>query len=89
MEKNGVTLASYGRPGLFLRATNGPAGRAWGSSATVVHPGVMGSDTCSYSDLVALDDHSALISYADFNYPDEEGKPRKAILVRKITAIAK
>jgi len=85
--KNGVTLASYGRPGLFLRATSDPSGRMWGSSATVVHPGVMGSDTCSYSSLIALDDHTALIAYADFNYPDENGKPRKAILVRTVTVV--
>ena len=87
--KNGVTLASYGRPGLYLRATNDPDGRSWGGRVTVVNPGGWGRDTCSYSDLIALDDHSALIAYSDFNYPDAAGKPRKTILVRKVTLIAK
>jgi hypothetical protein len=87
--KNGVTLASYGRPGLYIRATNDPAGRSWGSRVTVVNPGAWGKDTCSYSDLIALNDHSALIVYSDFKYPDEQGQPRKTILVRKVTVVAK
>lgn len=87
--KNGVTLASYGRPGLYVRATRDPHGRRWGGRVTVVKPGGWGRDTCSYSDLFALSDHSALIAYSDFNYPDAEGKPRKTILVRKITLSAK
>jgi len=85
--QNGVTLASYGRPGLYLRATDDPAGRAWGSSVTVVNPGALGCDTCAYSDLIALDDHTALLSYADYHYPDADGRPRKTILVRTITVV--
>lgn len=82
---NGITLASYGRPGLYVRATRHPAGKSWGDKATVVRPGEVGQETCSYSDLVALDQNSVLIVYSDFNYPDEQGRPRKSILVRRIT----
>lgn len=83
--KNGVTLASYGRPGLYIRATDDPADKSWGCKVAIVNPGELHKDTCSYSDLIALNGQSALIVYSDFNYPDKQGKPRKTILVRKIT----
>jgi len=80
--KNGVTLASYGRPGLYVRATADSSGLAWGERVTVV-PGERG--TCSYSGLIALDEHTVLLAYSDFNYPDEKGQKRKTILVRTVT----
>jgi hypothetical protein len=82
--RNGVTLSSYGRPGLYLRATNDTSARQWSERITVVPPGRIGQDTCSYSDLIALSDHEALIAYSDFNVPNLEGLPCKTILVRKI-----
>ena len=82
---NGVTLASYGRPGLYVRATDDPTGHSWGPRVTVVEPGEVSKDTCSYSALIALDDHTALIGYSDFNYPDKQGTPRKTILTRRVS----
>ncbi|MBT7860195.1 MAG: exo-alpha-sialidase [Gemmatimonadetes bacterium] len=82
---NGVTLAAYGRPGLYLRATRDPSGRVWGDRDTVVAPVASQQDTCSYSDLIALSDHEVLLAYSDFNHPDAEGRPCKTILVRKLT----
>jgi hypothetical protein len=82
--QNGVTLVSYGRPGLFLRAAGDRSARMWSETITVVPPGIIGQDTCSYSDLIALSDHEALIAYSDFNVPNPEGLPCKTILVRKI-----
>jgi len=41
-------------------------------------------DSCSYTDMIALDECTALLIYSDFNYPDENGIPRKSILTRKI-----
>lgn len=84
--ENGVTLASYGRTGFYIRATGDAAGNSWDPRVTVVNPGQLYTDTCSYSDLIALDRHTALVVYSDFNYPDRQGKPRKTILVRKITS---
>jgi hypothetical protein len=81
---NGVILASYGRPGLYLRAALDPGGRRWGARHTIVEAGERGRDTCSYSSLLALPDGGALIAYSDFNVPDGDGHPRKTILVRKI-----
>ncbi len=84
--KNGVTLAAYGRPGLYVRATSDPAGRCWEKRMTVLAPGALGSDTCSYSALLPLTDDTALIAYSDFNVPGPDGTPRKAIRVRTVKA---
>ena len=85
--KSGVTIASYGRPGLYVRATGDPDGRLWSPRMTVVPPGEVQEDTCSYSDLVSVSDRSALIAYSDFHFPDEQGRPRKSILVRRIDVL--
>ncbi len=84
--KNGVTLASYGRTGLFVRATSDPTGRVWADKVAVVEALAYQTDTCSYSDLIALDDHTALIAYSNFTWPNQDGKPCKTIMVRTITA---
>jgi len=83
---NGVTLASYGRPGLFVRATADPSGLEWEPRVTVVEPLEQRADTCSYSRLLALDERTALLAYSDFNYPDAQGRKRKSLLVRTVTA---
>lgn len=86
--KNGGTLATYGRPGVFVRATSDPSGRIWDKRVTIIEPGQIARESCSYSDFIALDDHTALLAYSDFNYPDEQGNLRKTIMVRTISATA-
>ncbi|MCJ8331160.1 MAG: glycoside hydrolase [Lentisphaeria bacterium] len=81
----GVTLSSYGRPGLYLRATDDPSGREWQERMTIVEPGEIHTDTCSYSALMALDDNTALLVYSDFRHKGEDGSTRKAIQVRRVT----
>lgn len=81
---NGVTLAAYGRPGLYARATADPSGQAWETRQAVIEPGEIGKDTCSYADIIALDERTALLVYSDFNYPDAQGRGCKTILTRKI-----
>jgi hypothetical protein len=83
--KNGITLSTYGRPGLYLRATNDPLGKTWNNRMAVVEPTEYQKDTCSYSDLLAISDHEVLLTYSNFTCPNKEGKPCKTILVRKIT----
>ena len=85
--KCGVTLCCYGRPGLFIRATDDSSGVSWNERETIlpisdVSKGLL--DTCSYGDLLALGDDTALLVYSDFNYPDENGVPVKSILARRI-----
>jgi hypothetical protein len=84
--KNGVTLAAYGRPGLYVRGTADPAGLRWGPRVTVVPPGKISTDTCSYTAFLPLGDDRALLAYSEFNLPDAEGRPRKAMRVREVRA---
>ena len=81
----GATLIAYGRPGLYLRATQDPGGQTWSDRVTVVAPGEVGRDTCSYSDLLALDDHKAIIAYSDFAVTGADGLPHKSIMVRTVS----
>ncbi|MCK5738449.1 exo-alpha-sialidase, partial [bacterium] len=83
--KNGVTLASYGRSGLFIRATSMADASVWEEPIPVVAPLAYQTDTCSYSDMMALDDSTALLVYSDFNWPDQQDRPCKTILVRTVT----
>ena len=92
----GVTIASYGRPGFFVRATDDPACKKWEDPIELIHvdydptkhiisSNMQQQGTCSYSDIIALDDHTALLAHSDFNIQDENGIPRKTIVVRFLT----
>lgn len=91
----GVTLATYGRPGLFLRATKDPACLQWEDPIELIHsdripnkPGsVVNMATCSYTDLIKLDDHTAGLAYSDFTVPDETGTPRKTMMFRTVRCL--
>ena len=83
----GVSIATYGRPGLYLRATCDPAGLDWEEHIEI--PLAEGKEwrSCYYTDLYRLDDNSYLLAYTDFHQPldDGSGEEGKAIMVRKIT----
>lgn len=96
--KCGVTLLCYARPGIFIRYTKD--GIDWSDPVELMTPddrsGLMNvpvstptfhqwDGACNNPDMIALDDHSALIFYSDFYYPDQQGVRRKSILCRKIT----
>ena len=88
---SGVTLASYGRPVLKLRATSDEKGEAW--EAPITLPLSEAGDSpekrlsCCYTGMLELSDTSALLIYSDFHYPNEDGIPVKTILTRKITVV--
>ena len=82
---SGVTLAAYGRPGLYVRATSDSSGKNWDSRVTVIEPMAYQKDTCSYSDLLPISNHEVLLAYSDFNFPGAGGHPCKTILVRKLS----
>ncbi len=82
--KNGVTLAVYGRPGLFLRSTADPAGLHWQERVTVVEPAENDTDTCAYAALLPLSDHTVLLAYSDFNLRSADGLRCKGIQVREV-----
>ena len=79
----GVTIASYGRPELRIRATSDPTGQTWKTSVGWDEP----NKSCFYTDLIALDAYSALIIYTDFQYPNEDGVPVKTVLTRIIRVV--
>lgn len=86
--KCGVTLASYGRPGFFVRATSDPSCLNWEDPIELIHVPEGTSPweaTCGYSDLIPLDDHTAALAYTDFKIKDEDGIARKTVLFRTIT----
>ncbi|MCX5658503.1 MAG: sialidase family protein [Planctomycetota bacterium] len=91
---SGVTLAAYGRPGLFVRATRDQGGDLagdptdhanWSPRVTVREPSSMEApNTCSYSDLLPLGPRRALLIYSDFLFPNANGTPCKTMIARTI-----
>lgn len=88
----GVTVASYGRLGVFLRLTDDPAGKVWDDPIPMeltIDREDKKFRSCSYTSLLPLSDTSFLISYSDFHYPSADGKQTKTLLARKVTLIPK
>lgn len=97
--ENGVTVASYGRPGLYIRATGDPAGMKWEDPVEIIAP-AKGKDyaelevnqnnlSCFNTDMVPINDHECLVVYSHVIDHDGEGGGIKTIKVRKITIEAK
>ena len=84
----GVTLASYGRPGLFLRSTNDPSGLIWNDPIELELSQFGGEvKTCGYTNFLLLNATTVLMIYSDYNY-SVSGKRTdvaKCIMVRIIT----
>ena len=89
----GVTLCGYGRPGFFIRATDDPSCQKWEDRIEIVHSEggpepffgcVFHKATCSYCDLVAIDERTAGLIYSDFTILENE-IPRKCMMFRTIT----
>ena len=88
----GVTLASYGRPELRVRATADPAGLKWEDPLRVddiygMKMEAVSSRSCFYTRLIAIADNAALLAYTDFQYPNADGVGVKTVLVRTVTVI--
>ncbi len=83
----GVTLAGYGRPTLRIRATADPAAMEWEEPIIVPLSTNVFHASCFYVRFLPIDDNSAYWLYTDFHYPNENGEPAKAVLVRKVTVV--
>ena len=92
---NGVTVATYGRPGLYVRATDDPSGMKWDDPIEII-PRQYGKDfaelernvndtSCFNPDILPLNDHELLLVYSDSRHRDEDGSIRKSIRCRRIT----
>ena len=84
----GVTIVTYGRYGVQVRATDDPACMKWEDPIELLEnewswPESDGS--CSNNCLIALDDHTAAIAYSDFTYRNEDGLRIKSLMYRTIT----
>ena len=88
--KCGVSLATYGRPGAWLKTSEDPCGMVWSAPQALIPPPQKPGETmqnisCSYTYLVEIDEHTAMVAYTDFRIPDADGVKRKTVLVRKIS----
>ena len=90
----GVTVASYGREGLYVRATTDASGLEWEDPIRIALTGeTLSSELLAddkrisdyYTCLFALDSTTVLMLYTDFYYPDDGGEAKKTILARIIT----
>lgn len=81
----GVTLVSYGRPGIYIKASGYKDCRTWQKPVKLNVGGdtvsKSWSNSCCYTSMLALKDDEALIAYSNFKYNGEE---KKTILVQKI-----
>lgn len=87
--KCGVTLASYGRPGVVLRATDDKACETWQDPIEILKDTGENlkdnlPDTCGYTALLEIDDDTALLIYTDFTRKDKDGNNHKCIMSRTI-----
>ena len=87
--KCGVTLASYGRPGVFLRATDDESCTNWQDAIEILKDTGENlkdnlPDTCGYTALLEIDDNTALMVYTDFTKKDKDGINRKCVMSRII-----
>lgn len=86
----GVTLASYGRPGIYLRATDDPGCVSWNDPTKITLSKETANsyvrDSCCYTSLIQIDEYTALLAYSDFNYPSltDPDETAKTILIRKV-----
>ena len=80
---NGVILAGYGRPGLYVRPLYESQ---WQERTEIVTTGEFQKDTCSYCALAPIGPNKAIIIYSRFDIEDENGTKRKAMMCREITA---
>lgn len=83
---NGTLVLASGKPGIQLRFSPSGLANDWTAPwellpAKSARPEL---DSCSNTSLVALDRDSFLIVYSWFHKPDSEGRPRKAIIARRI-----
>ena len=83
----GVSIATYGRPYMRIRATAAPSGKTWQPAQTFDLASGENNSSCYYTDLLALDDTHALWIYSDFKYPNADGVPVKSIITRVITVV--
>lgn len=85
--KNGAIVLASGRPGMQIRVALNQEGTSWSDPFEMLPFEVNGKvieASCSYPDIVQLDNNKFLLVYSDFQFKNEQGEIRKAIKVRQI-----
>ena len=77
-----MLVLSFGRPGVWLSFSL-DGGHSWTQKQAVLT-----GPSCGYTSLLALGKDTFLLAYSEFERPNANGQPAKAILVRRITVQA-
>lgn len=83
----GVMVVCYGRPGILFSFSPDGTGRSWTKPLCMLpgdHEALL-QHTDGYTCLLPLGPNKLLLAYSDFDHVDEQGQPRKAIMVRTLT----
>ncbi len=85
--KCGVMALSYGRPGVCLSFSLDGLGRKWTKPIPIVRGSHKdkNADSDGYTGMVPLGPNCFLLAYQKMRHKDNDGKVRKAILVRRVT----
>lgn len=84
----GITVASYGRPDLLIRLTDDPTGAEWEEHIEIplsTESANYSTRSCFYTNMLQLDEDTAILIYSDFLYPNKKGVGVRTILTRTIT----
>ena len=74
----GGAVASYGRPHFFISTSTDPDSGKWDGYVDLC------SESCGYSDVVAISDNEAIVAFVDFRHP-VDGGTRKTLKVVRVT----
>lgn len=80
--ENGITVMSFGRPGVNMLFNADGRGERWQGLTLLVNEGQRFTRTSGYTGMVPTGPDSFIIVYDQFDYPNAQGQPRKTILVR-------
>ncbi len=77
--KNGISVVSYGRPGVELRFCADGLGEKWTEPYVIQSPA-----SCGYTQLMSTGDDSFLVIFSDFCHRDTDWQLHKSIKVMQI-----
>lgn len=83
---SGVMVLSYGRPGVHLTFSMDGTGRSWTPPITILtgDKDHLSAKTDGYTGLLPVGPDEFLLAYTDFEVEDEQGRPRKSVLTRRV-----
>ena len=84
----GVTVATYGRYGLYLRGTSDEAALVWQPAVDIPLKSTKDENSCAYTGMLPLSDTEFLLIYSDFYYPNDRGIPVKTIIAVTVTIVS-